>query len=212
MPGVRISIIGATGYVGAHVAREAVDRGHKVTGLSRSAPSDPIEGVRYVIGSATDDAVLSAVIDGSDVVVEALSPRGDMTGRLLEAVQLVAGHTARAGARFIAAGGAGALHVAAGGPRLADGDAMPPSLLGEARETASVASWLEADAPNGLDWTYISPAVGFGQNDSRGRTGEFTFGGDVVKPDGVLSAADLGAAIVTEIEDHLHSGHVSVFS
>jgi putative NADH-flavin reductase len=38
----KISILGGTGYAGAHIAAEAVARGHAVTSFSRSRPDKPV--------------------------------------------------------------------------------------------------------------------------------------------------------------------------
>ena len=76
-----ITVLGGTGYAGAAVVAEAQKRGHDVTAVSRTAPASPVEGVEYVTGSALDSGVLNRVVDGQDVVIEAVSPRGDMTGK-----------------------------------------------------------------------------------------------------------------------------------
>jgi uncharacterized protein YbjT (DUF2867 family) len=71
----RITVIGGTGYAGSAIVAEAAARGHQVTALSRSLPGAPIPNVTYVQGDATDEATLSATIEGADVVVGALAPR-----------------------------------------------------------------------------------------------------------------------------------------
>ena len=79
---VTIVVFGGTGYTGGNIVREAASRGHQVIAVSRSQPKERIEGVRYEIGAADD--VASRLVPGADVVVAALSPRGDMAGRLVE--------------------------------------------------------------------------------------------------------------------------------
>src|SRR4051794_20694263 len=64
----RMTVIGATGFVGSRIAREAAARGHAVTGLSRNPPAEPLPGVTYVSGSVTDQATLSEAISGAEVV------------------------------------------------------------------------------------------------------------------------------------------------
>jgi uncharacterized protein len=208
----RITVLGATGFAGSHITRAAAARGHDVTGLSRHRPADPIDGVKYLSGSVTDPDALDSAIQAAEVVVAALSPRGDLSGSLLQTIQSLAAHTVQAGARLIVVGGAGALRVAPGGPRVAEGDTLPPFLIQESRQTAASVTWLEADAPAGLDWTYVSPAFAFSPRDPGVATGEYTFAGSVAKFDSRISAPDFGSAIVTEIEDHERSGHVSVYS
>ncbi|MFD0854941.1 NAD(P)H-binding protein, partial [Actinomadura adrarensis] len=74
----RITVIGGTGYAGSAIVAEAARRGHRVTSLSRSVPDTPIPNVTYVQGDATDEATLRASVEGVDVVVGALAPRGPL--------------------------------------------------------------------------------------------------------------------------------------
>src|SRR3954464_15059244 len=76
-----ITVLGGTGYAGAAIVAEAQRRGHEVVAVSRTAPTDPIAGVDYVTGSALDPGILDRVVPGSDAVIEAVSPRGDMVGK-----------------------------------------------------------------------------------------------------------------------------------
>jgi putative NADH-flavin reductase len=47
-----LSIFGATGYAGGHIAATAAHRGHNVTGYSRNAPTNPVAGVTYIQGDS----------------------------------------------------------------------------------------------------------------------------------------------------------------
>ena len=77
----RIKVLGGTGYGGSAVVREAARREHTVTSYSRQPPTDPVEGVEYVTGSALEPSVLAQTVQDADVVFEAISPRGEMEGR-----------------------------------------------------------------------------------------------------------------------------------
>ncbi|MGO1775881.1 MAG: NAD(P)H-binding protein, partial [Agrococcus casei] len=72
----KITVLGATGFAGSSIAKEAASRGHEVTVVSRSAAD--LAGTRAVQGSVLDSAVLADALDGAEVVVGSLSPRGDM--------------------------------------------------------------------------------------------------------------------------------------
>ena len=74
----RIVVIGGTGYAGRHIANEAVNRGHEVVVIARSAPSDPIEGAEYVQADVRDAAAIAGPMAGADAVVSSLAPRCDM--------------------------------------------------------------------------------------------------------------------------------------
>ncbi|MGW4946761.1 NAD(P)-dependent oxidoreductase [Actinoplanes sp. NPDC004185] len=86
----RIVVIGGTGYAGSAIVAEAAARGHEVTAFSRSLPADAVAGVNYVQGDATEEAALSSVISGADVVVAALAPRGPLADSFRDVYRTVA--------------------------------------------------------------------------------------------------------------------------
>src|SRR3954469_21703462 len=79
---MRINILGGTGYAGSQIVREAVKRGHQVTSFSRSLPAEQVEGATYRTGNVLDDAFLAEAIADADAVIETLSPRGELEGKL----------------------------------------------------------------------------------------------------------------------------------
>ncbi|MEU5798437.1 NAD(P)H-binding protein [Streptomyces sp. SID8366] len=207
----KILIIGGTGYTGAHVAAEAVARGHRVTSYARSAPKSPVDGVSYTQGAAEDAARL---VPGRDAVVAALSPRGDLVGRLLALYQDIAAAADAAGARLIVIGGFSSLRPAPGEPRFAEGD-VPERFRSEAREMDAIRQWLTTAAPGSLDWTLISPAAGYGAWAAGARTGAYRVGGEVALHDArggsEISGADFALAVVDEIERDAHPrAHISI--
>ena len=115
----RISVLGGTGYSGGAVVREAARRGHEVTAFSRTPPQEPLPGVAYVTGSAQDPDVLRRAV-AADVVFEALSPRGDMAGKVEEVFDNLLAVAERSGTRLGILGGVSSMLVAPGGPRLID--------------------------------------------------------------------------------------------
>lgn len=203
----RIVIFGGTGYSGGNIAREAVSRGHEVVSYSRNAPSEPIEGVEYRTGSMADPAVVDAAADGADQLVVALhavdvdgAPMIERTPALVEAAR-------RHGARLSFVGGAGSSLVAEGGPRLLD---QPDFLDDWKPEATAHAEVLEAlrEAPEDLEWFYVSPAALYGSFAPGETTGAYRTGGDVLvtKEDGSseISGTDLATAYVDEIESGAH--------
>src|SRR4051794_22914885 len=119
----KIVVFGGTGYTGSHVVKEALDRGHDVVAVSRPAPQDPVEGGRYETGPAEE--VAGRVVPGADAVVAAISPRGDMAGRLVEVYSVLAREAADAGARYLQVGGFSSLRPAPDAPRFVEGDIAP---------------------------------------------------------------------------------------
>lgn len=202
----RIVVIGGTGYAGAHIAREAVSRGNEVTVVSRNAPDAPIDGVRYVQGSALDLPGLGDALDGADAVVSSLSPRGDMENAVLDALRGLIAKLSGTPTRLGVVGGAGGSLIAEGGPRLFDQD-FPEEYRHEAQVGIDSLELLQS-ADEGLDWFFIHPAEVFGPWAEGERTGRYRDGGDVLvrAADGTstISGADFAVAVVDEIENPRH--------
>ena len=204
----RISVLGGTGYSGGAVAREAVRRGHSVTSFSRNAPSEPVEGVDYVIGSAEDPEVLAAAVTDHDVVIEAVAPRGDMSGKVEAIVDQLIELAPRAGTRLGVIGGVSSLYVEEGGPRLFDVNEVPAEVLPEIKTGLALLDTLKA-VPDEVDWFYVSPPLDYGSWVPAPETGSYRISDDVLLRDeegrSTISAADLAVAVVDEIEDPRHS-------
>lgn len=202
----RIVIIGGTGYAGAHIVREAVSRGHDVVSLARSAADAPVPGATYRQGSVLDLDAVGDVFEGADAVISALSPRGDMTDKVLPALRSLTTRLSGTPTRLGVVGGAGGSLVAPGGPRLIDTD-FPEEYKSEAQVGVDSLELLtESDA--GLDWFFVHPAEVFGPWAEGERTGRYRDGGDVVVRDAegtsYISGADFAVAVVDEIEQARH--------
>src|SRR4051812_17259940 len=103
----RISVFGGTGYAGGNIVAEAARRGHSVTSYSRNLPERPTEGVEYVQGSLLDPITRTEALDGADVVVVTVAPRGDMAGAVRDGIAALAAEAGQAGVRIGVIGGAG---------------------------------------------------------------------------------------------------------
>ncbi len=205
----RITVLGGTGYAGAAVVAEARRRGHDVTAVSRTAPASPVDGVTYVEGSVLDGDVLDRVLADADVVVSALSPRGDMAGKVEGVVEDLVARLAGSSTRFGYVGGASSLLTEEGGPRVWDvtEQHMPDEVKPEVRTGLDTLALLEA-SPESLDWFYVSPPQDFGSWLGTPSKGEYVLGGDVLLRDAdgasTISADDLALAILDEIETPAH--------
>ncbi len=207
-----IVVFGGTGYTGGNVVREAAARGHEVIAVSRSEPKESIPGVRYEVGEVEE--VAPRVVPGADVVVAALSPRGTMAGRLVDAYDELARLSADAGARYLQVGGFSSLRPAPDQPRFVEGE-IPEPYRAEALEGEATRVLLAEQAPDELDWVFVSPAGGYGSFAPGERTGAYRVGGEIAlfDPEGQsnISGADFALAIVDEI-DHPrhHREHIGV--
>jgi NADH dehydrogenase len=70
-----VLVVGGTGFVGTHLCRELVERGHDVTALSRTPEGAP-DGVETVTGDVTAYDSVAGAFEGRDAAVNlvALSP------------------------------------------------------------------------------------------------------------------------------------------
>jgi len=73
---MKIAILGGTGGTGREAITQARHRGHDVVALARHAQPAQ-DGVRWIVGDATDRAVLAQLVTGTDGVFCALGPRDD---------------------------------------------------------------------------------------------------------------------------------------
>jgi uncharacterized protein YbjT (DUF2867 family) len=76
--GLKIAVTGATGYVGHHVLKELLERGHTVTAISRKGGRSStasgkslstFDGVKYLEGDVASGEGLEQAFQGADVVV-----------------------------------------------------------------------------------------------------------------------------------------------
>ena len=202
----RIAVIGGTGYAGSHIVAEGVRRGHDVVAVSRSIPTERIQGVTYVEGSILDAPGLVAELQGADAVIVAVSPRGDMAEVAVDSVLQFARELAGTGTRLGVVGGAGGSLSEPGGARLIDLD-FPEEYKAEAQTGVDILEGLQS-TPDSLDWFFVHPAEAFGAFNPGERTGSYRKGGDVVVRDdeGVsfISGEDLAVAFIDEIETPAH--------
>lgn len=211
----RITVIGATGYAGSAIVAEAAARGHEVTALSRSRPTEKVSGVRYLQGDAADERALSSAIDGAEVVVGALSPRGPLADSYRDVYRTIARLTDAQGAALYIVGGFSALRPAPGAPRFVeDLSHTPAELHHELRTVAAVVTDDLPATPETLDWVFVSPAATFGSFAPGDRRGTYRVGDDVaVAPQdgGAISGADYAQGFVDLIETRdRHRAHVNL--
>jgi len=210
----KITVLGGTGYTGGNIVAAAAARGHEVTSFSRSVPEAPIAGVSYETGSLLEAAVRERAVNGADVVVAALAPRGELEDELRTVYGQIADLAAASGARFGVVGGFSSLRTAEGAPRIAYGDGVPAQFATEARVMAEIIDDLQGSTSTDLDWFFVSPAGNYGSYAPGEATGEYTVGGEVAnfeRAELSLSGVDFAAAILDEIEQPKHPrAHISV--
>jgi hypothetical protein len=206
MTKMNIALIGASGFIGSALLKEALQRGHRVKGLvSRPEKLAPASGLSGIKIDVADTQALSAQLAGQDAVISAFS------GHRQDAVQayyeggirsIIAASKAAGVPRLLVVGGAGSLEVAPG-VQLLD----TPEFPAEYRETAEGArtalALLRDDAE--LDWTLLSPSALIAPGE---RTAQFRLGGDQLLLDGQgqsrISVEDYAVAMLDELERPAH--------
>lgn len=200
---MKISIIGATGFVGKAIVAEALLRHHQVTAISRH--SNQLSQHAYLItasGDITDVAWLTSRLKGQDVVISAFNG-GWQNPNLYQ--DTVAGNQAILQAveksmvkRFIVVGGAGSLKTSSG-VDLIDSPNFPTEIKPGAQAMRELKSHLQSI--DSLDWTYVSPAAVLEPGE---RTETFRLGGSQLLMNGQqpakISVEDLAVAILDEAE------------
>ncbi|QCS44315.1 NAD(P)-dependent oxidoreductase [Natrinema versiforme] len=206
---MNVLLLGASGRIGQRIATELLDRGHKVTGVSRSGDIDGIDDPDFtaVAGDATDPDDIAALAAGHDTVASALGPAEDADVEILtEMTEAVIEGLREADVdRLVWTGGAGGLSV---GPdtKLVDTDEFPEEAVPIA-EAHIDALEIIRDA-NDLQWSYIAPATLIEPGE---RTGEYrTADGELVTDeDGEshISMEDFAIAFADELEtdDAVHT-------
>lgn len=201
---LKIAILGASGWLGGTIAREAISRGHDVTVIGRNAERlTQFDAARHVVADLDEPASILAAIEGSDVVVAAVTDRTTSDrSRIPNTARALLELLPRAGvARLAFVGGGGSLHIS---PRLRAVDApeFPEQYRAEALAQAEALDILRGS--DGAQWTYLSPPPHHLVPGDK--TGHYhTAAGDspVTNHPGEarIIAGDFAAALVDEIEN-----------
>lgn len=82
---MKVLVTGGTGFVGSHLVRRLLSRGHQVTSLDKNPGlvSDELRalGATLISGSVTDSADVDRAVVGQDLVFHLASPFGDILQR-----------------------------------------------------------------------------------------------------------------------------------
>ena len=212
---MKVALIGATGFVGAAVLQELLSRGHEVVALARHpekiAAQENLTVVQADVAQA--DAVQKAVT-GVDAVLSAYNAGWTNPHIYDDFMQgsraIVQGVKAAGVKRFIVVGGAGSLFV--DGKQVVDSPDFPAAIKPGATAARDMLTELEKE--NALDWTLLSPPIGFhggSAAQAQGRTGQYRTGQDAPlmqangQP-GDISVQDLAVALVDALDQRSHVG------
>ncbi|NQD92629.1 NAD(P)-dependent oxidoreductase [Pseudomonas sp. CrR25] len=204
---MKLALIGASGFVGAAVLQEALNRGHQVTGIVRQPhklPQHP--ALSAVAGDAYAADALAEALTGHDAVIHAFNPgwgQAQIRERFIQGTQAIYAAVKQAGVRrLLVVGGAGSLYVAPG-LQLIDTPDFPVAYKEGAEGARQALQLIQQE--NSLDWSFVSPPALLQPGE---RTGQFRIGGDQLLMQGEMpaniSVADLAVAIIDELERPQH--------
>jgi putative NADH-flavin reductase len=201
---MKIAVIGATGWLGGAIAREALGRGHEVTAIARDPDKlAALDGMATAVADATDPGSVAEAIAGNDVAVLSVTDRsGPDRSTIPHAARALLDALGRAGVPRMAMVGGGGSLLNDDGVRFLDAPGFPEEYRAEATAGAEALAILR-DAPESVDWTYLSPPpADLTPGDKRG--GYAVRGDDrpVTDADGHpgIASGDLAAAMVDELE------------
>lgn len=208
---MKIALIGATGFVGAAVLDELLQRGHQVTALARNpAKLAARDGLTVVAADVQDSAQVAQAIEGQDALVNAFNPgwnEPDLYALFQSGSRAIVAGAKRAGLqRMLVVGGAGSLYVAPG-VQLVDTpsfkDHVPPNIVPGAQAARDLLTELRSETA--LDWVMLSPPAMLKPGP---RSGNYRVGADELLMDGDqpagITVSDLAVAIADEIEAPKH--------
>lgn len=205
----KIVLIGASGFIGSAILKEALERGHMVTAIVRNPEKITLKNKNLVVegGDVSSSQLVSNLCKGADVVISAYNPgwkNPEIAGDTLRIYPAILKGVKSAGVkRFLVVGGAGSLFIKPG-LRFMDAGNIPEPYISAIKALAGF--YLETlTAEKKLDWIFFSPAM----NISPGkRTGKFRLGKDdmIFDKEGKssISVEDYAVAMIDEVENQSH--------
>lgn len=203
---MKVSLIGASGFVGSHLLTELLNRGHQITGIVRTAAhvkeSNALLTVKEV--DVLNTTELAEAIKGSDAVISAFNAgwtNPNLYDDFIAGSEAIQKAVKDAGVpRLIVIGGAGSLFI--NGQQLVDGPDFPADYKAGATAARDYLNTIKNETE--LDWTFFSPAIEMHPGITTGRTGHYRVGNENPVFDEAgrssLSVQDLAVAIVDELE------------
>ena len=206
---MKVAIIGATGFVGSNLVKEAVSRGLSVTAIARNVDKITNENVSKKSLDVNNIEGLTEILKGHDVVISAFNAgwtNPNLYDDFISGSKAIQQAVKNSGVkRFIVIGGAGSLYNN-DGTQIVDGADFPKNIKPGATAARDFLNILKGEKE--LDWAFFSPAIEMHPGVTDGRTGKYRLGGNqpVFDENQVcrLSVEDLAVVIVDEVQQPKH--------
>ncbi|WP_434568076.1 NAD(P)-dependent oxidoreductase [Vibrio chagasii] len=199
---MKIAVLGASGWIGSHIAQEAQSRGHEVVAVVRDASRMETKDIEVRSFDLQGEAAnLSTAFSGVDAVIASIGGRAlgnhdivkNTATKLLEKLPSIGIE------RLLWVGGAGSLEVAPNVPLVTVPD-FPEEYKNEALAQGEALEVFK-QSKSEVNWTFVSPAAEIfpGEKVSTYRTG-----GDQLLTDedgnSKISVSDYAIAMIDELE------------
>ena len=209
---MKIALIGATGFVGSAILREALDRGHTVKAIVRNPEKlKTTHGHLSVVqGNAMDTDLLADQLKGNDVVISAYNAgwgNPNLYQDFLDGATNIQESVKKSGVnRLLVIGGGGSLFIYPD-LQIVDTPDFPQIIKPGASAARDYLNILRKEEE--LDWTFLSPAPGMHQGTSGVRKGTYRKGLDTPLLDendnpSDISVEDVAVAAMDEVENPKH--------
>jgi putative NADH-flavin reductase len=199
-----ISLIGASGFIGLAILKEALERGLKVTAVVRNTGKITIthKNLRVIAGDIMHEDTVTTLVTGADAVISSYNPgwtNPDIYEDTLSGYRSIISGVKKAGVkRLLVVGGAGSLFVTPG-IKLMDTGVLPEAIMPGVKGLAEVYYNLLVPEKE-LDWVFFSPAGNIAPGE---RTGKFRLGDDNLITDATgeskISVEDYAMAMIDEL-------------
>jgi uncharacterized protein len=204
---MKVALLGATGFVGSALLKEALGRGHMVTAIVRHPEKlEKREGVTAKACDVHDSTSLATLLRGNDAMISAFNPGWKNPNLYDDQVRGTASIIAAAKTagikRVLWVGGAGGLQVKPG-VRVIDSPDMPLWVRPGSLATINALDQLQNEPE--LAWSFLAPSAELKPGK---RTGKFRLGSDELLVDATghsnISVQDYAVAMIDELERPEH--------
>lgn len=200
---MKVSIIGASGFIGSAILQEALNRGHEVIAVVRNPEKITLQSPHLIVkkGDVQSAAAVAELVKGTSAVISAFNAHD--TDTYVKAIHAIIDGTRQAGIkRLLVVSGAGSLEVA---PGVQGVDTPDFPAEWKAGALATREAFYVVKQEKELEWTVLSPAAMIAPGE---RTGKFRLGKDQLltndKGESAISTADYAVAMIDELEKPQH--------